>query len=77
MYIIEPNREADKALANVTNRIERHCRIGKVRIKTGVKWMDSPFPYVPPRKAEPVIWRGDQNAIPWWMHGPWCNQAVQ
>ena len=52
MFIIQPDRKAEQDRTNVTNIKLRHCRIGKVREKTGIPWMDGRiYPTVP----QPVI----------------------
>lgn len=74
MIYREPNYEAEQAITNRINAKTRHCRIGKVRIKTGIDWADRgipPFKYQLPYKWEPVA----PPLTPWWMQGPWCNQA--
>jgi hypothetical protein len=75
MYIIQPDHSLDQWVANRINAEERHCRIGKVRHKTGVPWADRPSKFILP--AQPVIPGSINNhPQPWWMQGPWCNQAT-
>lgn len=77
MYINVPNYEAEQAITNRVNAKTRHCRIGKVRLKTGVPWVDKPWDSLR-QPVQPVIpgplW--NEGSQPWWMRGPWCNQAT-
>ena len=66
-YIIEPNYEAGRAITNRINEKTRHCRIGKVRMKAGVPWVDKPEIM----KPQPIM--PDYGFQPWWMRGPWCG----
>jgi len=76
MYINVPNYEAEQEIINRINAKTRHCRIGKVRHKTGVAWVDKRWnPLRQP--IQPVIPGPFVNhPQPWWMQGPWCNQAT-
>lgn len=76
MYIIQPDHNLDQWVSNRVNAEKRHCRIGKVRHKTGVPWVDRPNKLIiqqpQPRIFGPFI----NHPEPWWMQGPWCNQAT-
>jgi hypothetical protein len=72
MYIIQPDYEAEQAITNRINANTRHCRIGKVRHKTGIRWADSPLRDI--MKPQPVIPGPFINIHqPWWMQGPFCD----
>lgn len=75
MYIIQRDYQAEQAITNRINAKTRHCRIGNVRHKTGVPWADRPSKFI--LQPQPSI-PGPLNnhPQPWWMQGPWCNQAT-
>ena len=52
MFIIQLDRKAEQERTNVTNITKRHCRIGKVREKTGIPWMDR---HLFPTGPQPII----------------------
>lgn len=66
MFIIQRDRKAEQERVNITNVRYRHCRIGKVRERTGVRWLDYPV------QREPRTY----EQVPWWMQGPWCGQTT-
>ena len=73
MYINYPDHEAELEVMNFLNERTRHCRIGKVTRKCRtIPLLDDIM------RQQPVIPGPLYNhPQPWWMQGPWCNQAVQ
>lgn len=72
MYHREPNYEAEHAITNRINAKTRRCRIGKVRLKTGVPWVDKGLSDMKPPYLDTT---GCRPIAPWMMPGHWCNQA--
>lgn len=77
MYTKEPNYEAYQEIVNQVNVKERHCRIGKVRQKTGVPWFDKPSVLRDIMKRQSVIPSPFMNSQqPKWMQGKSASLAL-
>lgn len=64
MYINYPDHEAELEVMNFLNERTRHCRIGKVRLKTGVKWADQGIPDMIRRRLNAPSWPHDGRPLP-------------
>jgi hypothetical protein len=63
--------ELRKKAENRINVAVRHCKIGKVREKIGIKWFDKALSGLTPPYRDTT---GCPPIAPWMMPGSFCNQ---